>query len=64
MTYKEIQKSIESHDRQLNALISWLADFSERLDKQEKNIDGLVRLAEIQNERLTRLEDKILGSEN
>jgi hypothetical protein len=49
MTSEEMQRSIEAHDRQIGALVSLLAGLSGRLDQ-------LVRLAEIQNARLERLE--------
>jgi len=51
MTNEEMQRSIEAHDRQLNTIVGLLADLADR-------ISGLTRLAEIQNERITRLEGK------
>jgi hypothetical protein len=51
MTYEEMQRSIESHDRQLDAIIQILATVSESLASLE-------RTASIQNERIKRLEDK------
>jgi hypothetical protein len=51
MTNEEMQKSIEAHDRQLNTVVALLASLAERLN-------SLVHLSEIQNERLTRLENK------
>lgn len=51
MTNAEMQKSIEAHDRQLDTIVGVLASLAERLG-------ALVRLAEIQNERITRLEGK------
>ena len=50
MSYEEMQKSIADHDRQIASVVSLLATLAER-------ITGLVNLAEIQNARLTRLED-------
>ncbi len=49
MTFDELQRSVESHDRQLDAIVSTLASLSERLTQ-------LTTLAEIQNARITRLE--------
>jgi hypothetical protein len=49
MTNDEMQRSIEAHDRQLDTVLALLASLAERLS-------SLVRLSEIQNERLTRLE--------
>jgi len=49
MTFEEMERSIQAHDRQLDTVIHLLADLANRLN-------GLVRLSEIQNERLTRLE--------
>jgi hypothetical protein len=51
MTNEGIQRSIEAHDRQLDTVVGVLASLAERLD-------SLVRLAEIQNSRITRLEDQ------
>jgi hypothetical protein len=51
MDNEQIQKTIEAHDRQLDTIVGVLASLAERLD-------SLVRLAEIQNERITRLEGK------
>lgn len=51
MTNEEMQRSIEAHDRQLNTVVGLLASLAERLD-------SLVRLAELQNTRITRLEEK------
>jgi hypothetical protein len=50
MTNEELQRSIEAHDRQLDTVVGLLASLAERLS-------SLVRLSEIQNERLSRLED-------
>jgi hypothetical protein len=50
MTNDEMQKSIEAHDRQIDSVVSLLASLAERLN-------SLVRLAELQNERITRLEN-------
>jgi hypothetical protein len=50
MTSEEMQRSIEAHDRQLDTVVALLASLAERLS-------SLVRLSEIQNERLTRLEE-------
>jgi hypothetical protein len=52
MTFEEMQRSIEAHDRQIGAVVSLLASLSGRLDQ-------LVRLAEIQNARLDRLEGEV-----
>jgi hypothetical protein len=52
MTFEEIEKSIKAHDRQLDVVVSTLASLAERLTQ-------LVNLAEIQNARLTRLEDRL-----
>lgn len=49
MDNEQIQKTIEAHDRQLDTVVGVLASLAERLD-------SLVRLAEIRNERITRLE--------
>ncbi len=51
MTGKEIETSIKAHDRQLDVIVSTLASLAERLTQ-------LVNLAEIQNARLTRLEER------
>jgi hypothetical protein len=51
MTGEEMQRSIEAHDRQIEAVVTLLASLSGRLDQ-------LVRLAEIQNARLERLEGR------
>lgn len=51
MDWQEMEKSIAAHDRQIEAVVTLLASLSGRLDQ-------LVRLAEIQNARLDRLEDK------
>jgi hypothetical protein len=48
MDFKEIEQSIAAHDRQIDAVIGLLASLAERLD-------SLVRVAEIQNRRITRL---------
>lgn len=50
MTNEEMQRSIEAHDRQLDTIVGLLASLAERLN-------SLVRLSEIQNERLTRPEE-------
>lgn len=49
MTNDELQRSIEAHDRQLDTVVALLASLAERLN-------SLVRLAELQNQRITRLE--------
>ena len=49
MTLEEVERSIEAHDRQLNTVVHLLADLANRLS-------DLVRVSEIQNERLSRLE--------
>jgi len=49
MDWQEMQQSIDAHDRQIGSLVSLMASLSERLDQ-------LVRLAEIQNARMDRLE--------
>lgn len=51
MTNEEIQRSIEAHYRQLETVVGQQASLAERLD-------SLVRLAELQNSRITRLEDQ------
>ena len=51
MTNKEMQRSIEAHDRQLDTVVGLLASLAERLN-------SLVRLAELQNARITRLEEQ------
>jgi hypothetical protein len=51
MTSEEMQKSIEAHDRQIDSVVSLLASLAERLN-------SLVRLAELQNERISRLENR------
>jgi len=51
MTNDEMQRSIEAHDRQLDTVVGLLASLAGRLD-------SLVKLAEIQNARLTRLEER------
>jgi hypothetical protein len=51
MTNEEMQSSIEAHDRQLDTVVGVLASVAERLD-------SLVRLAEIQNERISRFEGR------
>lgn len=50
MTNEEMQASIEAHDRQLNTVVALLASLAERLST-------LVGVTEVQNARLTRLED-------
>jgi len=50
MTSEEMQKSIEAHDRQIDSVVSLLASLAQRLN-------SLVRLAELQNERISRLEN-------
>lgn len=52
MTFAEIEKSIKAHDRQLDVVVATLASLAERLTQ-------LVNLAEIQNTRLSRLEDSL-----
>jgi len=52
MTFEEIEKSIKAHDRQLEVVVGTLAGLAERLTQ-------LVNLAEIQNTRLTRREDRL-----
>lgn len=49
MTYQEMQKSIEAHDRQLDTIVRLLASLADRLT-------DLVRVTELQNTRLSRLE--------
>jgi len=49
MTGEEAQRSIEADDKQLNTIVGVLASLAERLN-------SLVRLAELQNERITKLE--------
>jgi len=49
MTNEEMQRSIEAHDRQLNTVVALLASLAERLS-------SLVRVSEIQHERIARLE--------
>ncbi len=49
MTFDELQRSVESRDRQLDAIVSTVASLPERLTQ-------LTTLAEIQNTRITRLE--------
>lgn len=51
MTNDEMQQSIEAHDRQLDTVVGLLASLAERLE-------SLVRLAELQNTRITRLEER------
>ena len=51
MTNEEMQRSIEAHDRQLDTVVGLLASLAERLN-------SLVRLAELQNARITRLEEQ------
>jgi hypothetical protein len=46
-----MQRSIEAHDRQLNTVVSLLASVAERLN-------SLVRLAELRNARIARLEEQ------
>ena len=50
MTNEEIKRSIEAHDRQLDMIVGVLASLAERLS-------ALVRVSELQHERITRLED-------
>jgi hypothetical protein len=50
MTNEEMQRSIEAHDRQLDTVVGLLASLAERLT-------ALVRVSEIQNARLMRLEE-------
>jgi len=50
MDINEIQRSVEAHDRQLDTIVAVLASLAERLD-------SLVRLAEIQDRSITRLEE-------
>jgi hypothetical protein len=52
MTNEEMQHSIEAHDRQINSVVALLATLAERLN-------SLVHLAEIQNQRITRLEGNV-----
>lgn len=52
MTFEEIEKSIKARARQLEVVVSTLAGLAERLTQP-------VNLAEIQNTRLTRLEDRL-----
>ncbi len=49
MTNEEIQRSIEAHDRQLDTVVRVLATLAEDLNQ-------LVKVAGIQNARITRLE--------
>jgi hypothetical protein len=49
MTNDEMQHSIEAPDRQLDAIVKLLASLAERLSE-------LLRVTEIQNTRITRLE--------
>lgn len=50
MTSEEMQRSIEAHDRQLETIVGLPASLAGRPD-------SLLRLAELQNERSTRLEE-------
>jgi hypothetical protein len=50
MTFEEMQRSIEAHDRQLDTVVALLASLAERLT-------ALVRVSELQDARLRRLED-------
>jgi hypothetical protein len=50
MTFEEMQRSIEAHDRQLDSVVALLASLAERLT-------ALVRPSELQDARLRRLED-------
>ncbi len=49
MTNDEMQHSIEAHDRQLDTIVKLLASLAERLSE-------LLRVTEIQNTRIMRLE--------
>lgn len=50
MTPEEFKERDEKRDRQLDTVVSLLATLAEQ-------ISGLVRLADIQNQRITRLEN-------
>jgi hypothetical protein len=52
MTNDEMQRSIEAHDRQLDTVVSLLASLADRLN-------SLVRVAELQEARLARLENRL-----
>jgi mRNA degradation ribonuclease J1/J2 len=51
MTNEQITRTIAAHDRQLDVIVATLASLAERLKQ-------LTDLAELQNKRLTRLEDE------
>ncbi len=51
MTPEDMQRSIEAHDRQLDTIVGLMASLAER-------INALVRVSELQHERLKRLEDR------
>ncbi len=51
MTPEQMQRSIEAHDRQLDTVVGLLASLAERLN-------ALLRVAELQHDRITRLEEK------
>jgi len=50
MTFDEIQCSVEARDRQLDTVVALLASLADRLS-------ALVRVSEIQDARLRRLEE-------
>ena len=50
MTFEELRRSVEAHDRQLGTVVGLLASLAERLS-------ALVRVSELQDTRLRRLED-------